>query len=118
MCEARPMDHDDISPIRAIHSLSQTQANAIIDGLRGLAGIWSIEHHQSCDGHLSLLLNDTTDTETVLIVDRDAAGIQISRMQGDLFHPGERRHNSVDDVIAALMTITGSDETGSRRRTA
>ena len=116
MCQIRHTDSDNVSPIRAMHSLSETQAISITASLRGFAKSWSVERHECCDGHLSLLLSDNADT--CLIVDRDASGIRISRMHGDSWHPGERRHNSADEVVEALKGMTETDRAGSRRRLA
>ncbi len=44
------------SPLRALGSLTSAQADQIVAGLSSLAGTWDIERHESCDGHLSLLV--------------------------------------------------------------
>lgn len=111
MCAKAQRDiKESVSPIRAFHSLSEAQAVHITTGLRDLPD-WSVEYHDSCDGHLFLLLSDHTDT--TLIINRDRAGFQISRMQGDVLHPGEYRYRSAHEVIAALEAMTEIDNTGS-----
>ena len=88
--------------IPALHSLTEAQAACIAAALSPLPPFWSLERHQSCDGHLSLLLGAGDDV--TLVVDRDIDGIQISRMQGDDLYPGER-YDRVEDVIAALRNL-------------
>ena len=111
MCATAQHDiQDSVSPIRALHGLSEAQTVHITTGLPDLPD-WSVEHHDSCDGHLFLLFSDHSDT--TLIIDRDSAGFQISQMQGDVLHPGECRYSSADEVIAALEAMTKTDNTGS-----
>ena len=114
MCQIRNTQLDDVSPIRAIHSLSETQATGIVAGLRGSGEAWSLERHVTCDGHLYLVFSGETDNS--LTVDRDASGICVSRMQGDILYTGENRYHTIDDVVGGLKSMMDSGSAGMRRR--
>lgn len=97
------------SSIQAMHSLSVRQADRIISGLSGTLNGWTIERQHSCDGQLSVLLTSIIEPDILLIVDRDAAGMQISRMHGDALTPGECRYCHADDIVDTLKSMTASE---------
>lgn len=101
--------HIGSSSSQVMHSLSVIQADRIISGLSGTLKRWTIERQQSCDGKLSVLLTSSIEPDTILIVDRDVAGIQISRMQGDTLTPGECRYDRADEVVNTLKIMTASE---------
>ena len=105
------------SPIRALHSLCETQATSIVNGLGSLAGTWEIERHESCDGHLSLVLTHTA-CDTTIIVGRDSAGIHVSLMLGDELHAIPERHTSTANVIIALKDLAGKNVIATQKRSA
>ena len=113
----RQLAADNLSPIRAIHSLSEVQASSIGTALLGLAPAWSIDRHESCDGHLSLLVSHTARDAT-LVVSRDAHGIQINLMLGDVLHTSTHRYPSVDATISALKVMARCNNTYPQRREA
>lgn len=108
---------DTTSPICALHSLCETQATNIVTGLGSLAGAWDIERHESCDGHLSLMLTHTT-CDTTIIVGRDSAGIHVSPMFGDELHATPERHTSTANVIIALKDLAGKSVVATQKRSA
>lgn len=108
---------DTTSPIRALHSLCETQATSIVTGLGSLAGAWDIERHESCDGHLSLVLTHTI-CDTVIIVGRDSAGIHASLMLGDELHATPERHTSTANVVTALKGLAGKSVIAMQKRSA
>ena len=92
---------DTLSPIRALGSLTLAQADQIVAGLSSLAKTWDIERHESCDGHLSLLLAHA-ERDITIIVDRDSTGIRISIMVGDQIY-ASRQHNAITgDAVSAI----------------
>ncbi len=108
---------DTTSPIRALHSLCETQATSIVTGLGSLAGTWAIERHESCDGHLSLVLTHTI-CDTAIIVGRDAKGIHVSLMLGDELHTTPERHTSTANVVIVLKNLAGKSVVATQKRSA
>ena len=108
---------DTTSAIRALHSLCETQATSIVTGLGSLAGTWDIERHESCDGHLSLVLTHTI-CDTAIIVDRDAEGIHVSLMVGDELHTTPERHTSTANVVTVLKDLAGKTVIAMQQRSA
>ena len=98
---------DTLSPVRALHSLTPAHVDQIVAGLSSLAPAWSIERHESCDGHLSLLVGHAACDATIL-VDRDHAGINVSLMLGDKFHTSRHRFAITSDTIGAIKTIAAT----------
>ena len=105
------------SPIRALHSLCETQATSIVTGLGSLASTWDIERHESCDGHLSLILTHTI-CDTAIIVGRDSAGIHVSLMLGDELHATSERHISIANVVTILKDLAGKNVIAMHKRSA
>lgn len=95
------------SPLRAMGSLTSAQANQIVAGLSSLAGTWDIERHESCDGHLSLLVAHTAH-DTSLLVERDTHGIRLSLVLGDQVHPGTHRYASTSHAVSAIKGMAAS----------
>jgi hypothetical protein len=98
---------DTLSPVRALNSLTSAQADQVVAGLSSLAGTWDIARHESCDGHLSLLLAHT-DHDTTLVVDRDQNGIHVSLVLGDQVHPGTHRYSSTSQAVSAIKDMAAS----------
>ena len=111
------IDADTASPIRALHSLYETQATSIVTGLGSLAGAWDIERHESCDGYLSLVLTHTA-CDSAIIVGRDSAGIHVSLMLGDELHATPERHTSTADVVTVLKDLAGKTVIAMQKRSA
>ena len=105
---------DTTSPIRALHSLCETQATTIVTGLGSLAGTWDIERHESCDGHLSIVINHTI-CYTAVIIGRDSAGIHVSLMLGDELRTSSYRYASTDAALNAVKAIAGANAQGNQR---
>ena len=105
---------DTLSPIRALGSLTPTQADQIVAGLSSLAQAWGIERHESCNGHLSLVIGNTASDATV-IVDRDQAGIHVGLLLGDEFHPSQHRYATTGDAVAAIKAIAAAPVVESQR---
>jgi hypothetical protein len=108
---------DTTSPIRALHSLCKTQVASIVTGLGSLAGTWDMEHYESCDGHLSLVLTHTT-CDTVIIVGRDSKGIHVSLMLSDELHTIPERHTSIANVVTVLKDLAGKTVVAMQKRCA
>ena len=106
----RNAGNDTHSPIRAMHSLSQVQALGILAGLVSLPKAWSVEPHESCDGHLSLVISDTVE-DTTLIVDQDAKGLRVGFMMGDELHSSQTRYPSVNAAVRAVTEFAGNSNT-------
>ena len=105
---------DTLSPVRALHSLTPAQVDQIVAGLSGLAGTWSIERHESCDGHLSLLVGHVTCDATIL-VDSDHAGINVSLLLGDSLHTSAYRFATAADTVGAIRTMAATPAVEPRR---
>ena len=105
------------SPLRAMDSLTSAQADQVVAGLSSLTGTWDIERHESCDGHLSLLLAHTGH-DTSIIVDRDQDGINVSLMLGDKIHASEHHRRTISDTVAAIKTVAASPTLELRRHSA
>ena len=92
---------DTLSPIRALGSLTPAQADQVVAGLSSLAQTWNIERHESCDGHLTLLLAHA-ECDIIIIVDRGTTGMRVSIMVGDQIHASRQRCATVGDAISAI----------------
>ena len=92
--------------IPPLHSLSETEAFIIVDGLYGLAVPWSVERHETDEGRLLIMVMDKADR--VFVIDRDVAGIQISFMAGETFYPGTARYSAAEAVLRELQTRVDS----------
>lgn len=96
---------DALSPVRALGSLTLVQADQIVAGLSSLAHAWDTERHESCDGHLTLLLAHTKRDATI-IVDRDHDGMRVSLMVGDQIHASQQRYADTGDAVSAIKAIS------------
>lgn len=108
---------DATSVIRALHSLRETQATSIVTSLSSLVSTWDIERHESCDGHLSLVLTHTM-YDTTIIVGRDAEGIHVSLMLGDELHTTPERHTSTANIVTTLKDLAGRTVVSMQQRSA
>ena len=108
---------DTRSPIRALNSLTPTQADQIVAGLSSLAYGWDIERHESCNGVLSLVLVQAA-CDTALVVDHDHAGIHVSLLLNDKLITTRHRYANVNDALHAIKTITGNNAHNSERHSA
>ena len=108
---------DTLSPIRALNSLTSAQANQIVAGLSSLAQAWDIERHESCDGHLSLLVSHAA-SDTTIIFDRDQIGMRVSTMLGDVLQILSGRHDSTAGIVATLKQIAGKNIASGQRHSA
>ena len=111
------ISNDANSPIRALHSLRDDQASSILVGLKPLSMEWSIEQHEGCDGHLSLVLVHPSRDRTI-IVNRDPAGVQVSTMEEDELQAGTRHYQSIGEVIEAVKALVDCPEPSHIRHTA
>ena len=105
------------SPLRALCSLTSAQAAQVVAGLSSLAGTWNIERHESCDGHLSLLVSHTA-CEATILVDRDHAGIHVSLVLADTIHTSEHRHPTTGEAVFAIKTLAASPTLHDMRKSA
>lgn len=104
----RSAGDDTHSPIRALHSLNQVQAVSILAGLVSLPTSWTIESHESCDGHLSLVVSNAAE-DTTLLVGQDAGGIYVGFMVGDELLSSQARYSSIKTAVCAVTALIGSD---------
>ena len=107
---------DTLSPVRALASLTPAQADQIVAGLFSLAQAWDIERHESCDGYLSLLL-DNTACDATIIVDRDQAGIHVGLLLGDQFLTSQHRYATTGDAVGAIKAIAAAPVVEPQRHT-
>ena len=105
---------DTLSPVRALHSLTPAQVDQIVAGLCSLAGTWSLERHESCDGHLSLLISHTA-CDAIILVDSDHAGINVSLMLGDRLHTSAYRFVTAGDTVGAIKAMAATPAVEPRR---
>lgn len=108
---------DVTGAIRALHSLRETQATSIVASLGSLAGTWDIERHESCDGHLILVLTHTM-YDTAIIVGRDAEGVYVSLMLSDELHTTPERHTRIVNVVTVLKDLAGKTVVSMQQRSA
>jgi len=105
------------SPLRAIGSLTSAQADQVVAGLSSLAGTWDIARHESCDGHLSLLVAHTAH-DTTLLVERDTRGLHVSLVLADTVHPGTHRYATTGEAVSALKDMAASPTIHDMRKSA
>ena len=106
-------DHT-MSPVRALHSLREPQVAEIVAGLGVISSEWSIERHESCDGHLILLLLHRSH-DLAITVDRDRSGMIVSVMTGDDLESVSGRCNGTDDALTALRAVLGRIDVSHQR---
>lgn len=117
MCAQARRDLDDgrISPIRALHSLTHAQADAVEALLPLLPGAWSAERHEGYDGHLSLMIAPEAGDAAAasLVVHRDEHGLRLDATRWDGW---ERvgRYDRLEALLDAILAITraGHQATG------
>lgn len=111
MC-AQPYSHIDAGDVlfRSLSSLSEAQVSAIEAALPSLAGTWSLERHESCEGSLSLLLMpaDGDDGAAHFSVDQDAAGLNLGVLRGDALTP-YGRYDSMEELLPTLRYLVGRE---------
>ncbi|MGI4795864.1 MAG: hypothetical protein ACRYG8_17705 [Janthinobacterium lividum] len=105
------------SPLRALGSLTSVQADQIVAGLSSLAGTWDIVRHESCDGHLSLLIAHAAH-DTTLLVERDPRGIRLNLVLGDQVYPGTHRYASTSQAVSAIKDMAVSPTIHNMQRSA
>ncbi len=109
MC-AQPTSRIDAGDVlfRSLSSLSEAQVGALEAALPSLAGAWSLEQHESCEGSLSLLLMpaDGDDGAAHFTVDQDAAGLNLGVLRSDEFTP-YGRYDSMEALISGLRYLAG-----------
>ena len=73
--------------VRAMLSLTDHQASSIAAALPSLPGSWILDHHESYDGHLSVLLTaeGSGDDGPTYIVDRDGAGLHLRLLDAEAY---------------------------------
>ena len=108
---------EDRSPLRALHSLTDGQIAKLTAGLSCLSSCWSFERHESCDGHLRLMLMHPT-RDTTVVVERDPSGIAVGLMLGDALQPGVRHASAVAGAIELVKAIVGEVRSDDTRHTA
>lgn len=114
----RHLDDGRSSPIRALHSLTHTQADAVEALLPRLPGGWSAERHEAYDGHLSLMLVPEAGDEAglSLVVHRDERGLRLDLTRWDAW---ERVgcYDALEALLeAVLVTATSGVAAASPRR--
>lgn len=98
--------NDDAVLFRSLSGLSEAQVSVLEAALPSLAGSWSLERHESCEGVLSLLLMpaDGDDKATHFTVDQDAPDLNLGLLRGDEFTP-YGRYDSMEALIPALRHL-------------
>ena len=102
---------DDSSVLfRTLSSLSEAQADALEAAVPTLAGDWSLERHESCEGNLFLLLMPVggDDLAAHFTIDQDAAGLNLGVLRGDAFTPSGR-YDSIETLITVLRHLAGRE---------
>lgn len=117
MIQSSLISDDQHSPIRALHSLREAQVSTIAAGLKNLVLDWAIERHESCDGHLSLMLIHAEQDATI-VVDREPRGIFVSLVQGDELQVRSQPCLSEAEAIDAIKVIVGEHPQSDARHTA
>jgi hypothetical protein len=92
--------------IRSFFSLTQRQAASISAIVLNGSTDWVLDHHQTCDGHLMLLITpakggDDTPTYTV---DRDAAGLHLRVLEHETYRALDT-FSALHDLVAVLQQI-------------
>ena len=107
---------DTVSPVRALHSLTVSQADQIIAGLISLTPVWYIERHESCDGYLSLLVAHARH-DTTIVVDRDDEGMHVSLLLGDQVQTSRQCFATTSDTVAAIKAKAAAPALKPQRHT-
>ena len=76
-------DRSAASPLRALHSLTETQVARLEGALARLPGSWSLDRHEGYDGHLTLLVTAAGDDSTSFSLHRTGQELHLSLWQGD-----------------------------------
>ena len=97
---------DDDVLFRTLSSLSEAQVRAVETALPSLAGLWSLEQHESCEGSLSLLLMpaDGDDRIASFTIDQDPAELNLGVLRGDALTP-YGRYGGIETLITALRHL-------------
>lgn len=90
------------TPIRALHGLRETHAAATETALSLLGCGWSVERHDTYDGHLILMLSPADEDARCFVLHGSADGIHLDAM-GDEYEQLGR----FDSVASAIQSVCG-----------
>ncbi len=102
-------DIDMLSPIRAEHSLRETDVAAFRQGFAESQDAWSLDRHESYDGDLTVMLTPPGEAEATLVVSRDEDGFHLAASQGDDYQD-LGSFESVSSIMSVLATQTDDAE--------
>ena len=102
-------DPDTHSPLRALHSLRETDVDALRQGFAENQEEWSFDRHESYDGDLTVMLTPADEAEPVLVVSRDEEGFHLAASRGDEYQP-LGSFGSVTSVVSAMSAQTRKTE--------
>ena len=112
MCAQARSSLDDgrTSPIRALHSLTHAQADAVEALLPRLPGPWSAERHEGYDGHLSLVIAPEAGdvAGASLVVHRDQHGLRLDATRWDGWQP-VGCYDAMAALLAGVLAAAGAE---------
>ncbi|MBE7158459.1 MAG: hypothetical protein INR62_08520 [Rhodospirillales bacterium] len=99
----RVFEESDDAPLRALHSLTETQAEALQSEMFRSGEDWCFERHVAHDGHLLLLINPPAARGATIsfALHRDVAGFHLSAWREDE-HVALSTSRGVVEVAAAI----------------
>ena len=104
MCHMSAISPDQARPSSAANLVSSIEAEIVAAAVHVWDPALSVEQHDGYDLQRSIIVSGPSDA--AIIVDRDAAGLRVSSMVDDLFHPGEGRFQSLMSALDAIKTMT------------
>lgn len=101
-------DQNHSAVVRALHSLRDSQANAVEALVSALGAQWSMQRVDTCDGHLMLLLWTDENCENGFALHGEAGGVQLGFNRGDIYEP-IGRFDTIDTALQHACRQAGLD---------
>ena len=80
----RALPNQSSAPVRALHSLTRRDADAVRATVRQLGGEWLVEQHDDYDGYLSLLLTpEASEDRPAFLVSGRTGAVELAELRGD-----------------------------------
>ncbi len=89
--------------IRAIQSLTQSQADAVSRAVGALSAEWSVDQHEDYEGYLSLVVSrdDQKSTGPTFLISGSVDRIELAELRADELHR-LGNFSAIDELIAEL----------------
>ena len=97
------------SPIRALHSLRDTHAETAEAAVASFGPRWSLERHESYDGHLILQLAPGEEGECVFVLHGVAQGVHLALFSADSDYASLGRFETLQAALGFVQRLAAGE---------